>query len=751
MFKSDESLSIMVTFDREAVLPLVLHNRPSPLVLRRSGSSFKPSSVNLPLWAMARRSNVSIDIEAASVKAQLELLERREEEFEKLLHDMQRLKESLSAEKKTLIAKALALEAERHPIHWLPPELLAQIFLVFVDLIKSDDEGFQDDATAFHHPSVTISHVCQRWRNIALSIPSLWSCLAYHGAQWQEDMRPTFINRSGNTPLYIIYRARPETPILSEKRKVSLLFDDLNAHLERLQSIVLQCGNERSIEGVVRILNRPSYRFPHLRSLQLSIISPVVSFTSARSLLENNHPDTEPQASSTSDIPRWSNLTHLKLHEVPLFNLPTHFLANLSTLVLSFRPIKNGSRAIVNRYRLRMSSLCSFLEFAPNLEDLTLANTVPYFDTVLQGDGISNVSSVMKTRSRVLLCQLKRFDWTYPYAPDVQQILPFFDTPALEKIDLWVEVDRGDYIPRRPAALSTSPEFPIPGGQDFPLLRDLTLQCASEETTSTVLRKFTFPVLEKFELINTDMGARTGDQKLPPVPRLESIFRDPRLPHLTHLTLSHFDIPQELCRAEAMLGYMPALTSLSLDTCSGVSKLVLGLTAKVVGTLVHTPEGTKIRRNVKFCPRFEALSLWSCEDVEIDDLCALVIARNRQTDEEVDLDASDMPPNASIVNQSRNVVEKSPTAVVGRAIKPLRKSRLQRQNAGSGFDCSIATVTPSSSTSILSTIVAMVEASRPAIVAFIRIENCPSITQEEALRLKGFGVVDVVCNSELGE
>jgi hypothetical protein len=173
----------------------------------------------------------------------------------------------------------------------------------------------------------------------------------------------------------------------------------------------------------VRVLNGESSKSPRLRSLSLAIISIFASSTSARSLLENNRPGTDSKASLTSDIPSWSNLKHLKLNEVPLFSLQTHFVSNLTTLVLSFRPLKTGARAIISRYRLRMSSLCSFLEFAPHLEDLTLANTVPYFDTVLHGDVISTVSPNIKIRSRVLLRHLKIFYWTYPYTVDVQQFL----------------------------------------------------------------------------------------------------------------------------------------------------------------------------------------------------------------------------------------------------------------------------------------------------------------------------------------
>jgi hypothetical protein len=51
------------------------------------------------------------------------------------------------------------------------------------------------------------------------------------------------------------------------------------------------------------------------------------------------------------------------------------------------------------------------------------------------------------------------------------------------------------------------------------------------------------------------------------------------------------------------------------------------------------------------------------------------------------------------------------------------------------------------STNILSTIVAIQEASRPAIVSFIRMVDCPSITQEETSILKDLGVIDVVYSS----
>ena len=126
--------------------------------------------------------------------------------------------------------------------------------------------------------------------------------------------------------------------------------------------------------------------------------------------------------------------------------------------------------------------------------------------------------------------------------------------------------------------------------------------------------------------------------------------------------------------------------------------------------------------------------------MNIHDLRALVIARNRHVDEEVDRDLSDVPPKALGDNRSGKDMEKSPKTLVGRAIIPLRKSRFQHQIARPDFDTA-------QFPSMLSTIV-MGESARPALINFIRIENCPSITREETSTLKGLGVLDVVCSSE---
>lgn len=67
--------------------------------------------------------------------------------------------------------------ASRHPIHRLPVELLAHIFVL----------GAEEDL----HVPLSVSQVCRSWRQIALSTPSLWRriVLSPHEYMWRERIR----------------------------------------------------------------------------------------------------------------------------------------------------------------------------------------------------------------------------------------------------------------------------------------------------------------------------------------------------------------------------------------------------------------------------------------------------------------------------------------------------------------------------------------------------------------------------------
>ncbi|GLB41385.1 hypothetical protein LshimejAT787_0906000 [Lyophyllum shimeji] len=376
-------------------------------------------------------------------------------------------------------------------------------------------------------------------------------------------------------------------------------------------------------------------------------------------------------------------------------------------------------------YQLKMSTLCRFLALTPLLEDLTMSNTIPLFDTLLPDDNLGAQPGV-STRPRVQLPHLRRFEWSYPYPGEVHFFITFFDVPALEKMDIWVEE------PRR------STDWHISGHHNDLMsqasvrrdrtehcaLRDLSLQCDGENTFHA-LRKFDVPFLEQLEITNADRRAREGGKPFPALPRLESILRDPRLPHLTHLTLSHFDLTREPDRCAEFFGYLPALTSLSLDSCVGARKLLETFGEVASGPPWLLPGSTGRRRRIKVCPRLEAISLWSCYDVKVMDVCAVVMARS----------IPKQPDEGSRKAGTKHTVVKGAT----RKIRPLPKSRYQALEAEDRLSThGVGEELPNA--------VPLKDFNRPAKIMYVRIEDCPGISFSDTLVLKHLCVGDIVHN-----
>ena len=76
---------------------------------------------------MSRKTSEMIDKEIELLTAQLSVLQRREDDFARILEDMARLQSSIRAEREALVSKITDLESQKQPINWLPTELLIEI------------------------------------------------------------------------------------------------------------------------------------------------------------------------------------------------------------------------------------------------------------------------------------------------------------------------------------------------------------------------------------------------------------------------------------------------------------------------------------------------------------------------------------------------------------------------------------------------------------------------------------------------
>lgn len=108
------------------------------------------------------------------------------------------------------VANAYNLDTPSSPIETLPPEILSAVFWHTLPYRSSD---YID--VAWHSPnyyatantltsSLVVSHVCQKWRTIALGTPNLWSDIHIETGSLSSRIVPvlsTMTSRSGALPL----------------------------------------------------------------------------------------------------------------------------------------------------------------------------------------------------------------------------------------------------------------------------------------------------------------------------------------------------------------------------------------------------------------------------------------------------------------------------------------------------------------------------------------------------------------------
>ncbi|KAH9475775.1 hypothetical protein JR316_0011334 [Psilocybe cubensis] len=686
-----------------------------------------------------RRTRASIDAELELLEAQLQTLILRESDIQKVIDHAQRMKDALTLERLSTEKQKAELEAQKEPINWLPVELLIHIFSAYAVLGYSTDNP---------HPSVTVSHVCRKWRDIVLDAPDLWRRIVLRGFQRRAPFR-VYLERSMDSPLDIDYTTMPRISTSEERYQVMKLAEICNPHFRRVESLSIQVKNAIAFLPFILIIKDHVKMLPRLRHLNVAISAQDPSFHDISSLLDA---DRIALTNDTVFIPSSSNLRRLKIEKIPLFNFPASLIANLVSLEIVYSP-----RSTTNHYFVKMSSLCRFLTLTPRLEELVLANTVPYFDVYPSSEAPDVSARENKEEMQpVNLLHLKSIDWTFPFCGDIHRLLSLINAPGLERLDLWVnDPPRRLDIDYVRGYTYTSSSYSLRNTVTYPSLRDLSVQYAGEEASSLSLRNFSFPALEKLAFTNIDTAARRPGgymPSLPVFPRLESIFRDPRLPNLTHLTLSHFEIWTEVGRVEAMLGYMPLLTSLSLDACPGTCKLLNALQEQVVPATNRVQSARRgAVRGVKLCPRLEALSFWGCQDVDFATLLAVVYSRNRSAsgfaEETTHKDESATPNGATQAIVTRGLRDennggashRTEPAQMGRKIKPLRKLRRDPPELpGAPSAENVAAATRSMATVMIHA------ARRPAQIIYLRMTDCKLISEEEAIQFKSLGVVDVI-------
>ncbi|OJT04094.1 hypothetical protein TRAPUB_5246 [Trametes pubescens] len=227
----------------------------------------------------------------------------------------------------------------------LPEEIILEVLKNVVDR-RHGDVGHIVRAT----------HVCKRWRDIALNAPSLWTYFAID----RLDVTTTFLERSRSMPISV-FLTNPRHPM----HQISRL---LAPHLPRMRGIRVRCPPDQNIE---RFFGRLSSPAPMLLELLVekrskpNVEGPDMSLVSAARLFGGTFP--------------FPSLLKLCIRNVGIFPSTT-----IPCSLLTLDIVQTTSRGLPS-----LKHLVEFLGQCPLLERLRFAGGPRPQDTDLVDIGLS--------------------------------------------------------------------------------------------------------------------------------------------------------------------------------------------------------------------------------------------------------------------------------------------------------------------------------------------------------------------------
>ncbi|KAI5894692.1 uncharacterized protein SCHCODRAFT_02686258 [Schizophyllum commune H4-8] len=200
----------------------------------------------------------------------------------------------------SLRRSARILARSHCPIHWLPSELLSEIFLHFLELING---GF-----FFVNPiprlDTTITRVCRKWRNVAYGTPRLWRHLVPPKGGCDQYLR-RYIPLTGQCPLDV---SGFEAQLGADR-----LLRKLRPHSHRLRALILSgaCDQFRMPTPIAALNLEDAYLLMFAEG-PLDTITPL-AFLEDASRLSSLHMHLERVYTQVISLPPMKCLTELTL------------------------------------------------------------------------------------------------------------------------------------------------------------------------------------------------------------------------------------------------------------------------------------------------------------------------------------------------------------------------------------------------------------------------------------------------------
>jgi F-box-like len=575
---------------------------------------------------------------AVILAGRIDILQRRESQLRALI-------DAVTHEMHIVEAQRSQLEKDRIPFDWLPPELLTHIFV-----LATLDSLYPIQSPLDTTP-LSISHVCQRWRDIALSTPTLWRRIVLTPSDLSPlaSVRPStqiFLERSKGIPTEVfcavlsseINRKTPLIPrsisALRERDSYRIADSHIFHAFPPLRSLHIH-GHHDVIIDALAYLHSHSPGFPSLESLKLALVSATPRDSYNRLLL--NDPERAHRNPWHTD--RFPALLALTLHDIPLPSIALGQLPMLRDLTLALDSPLSGCLHL-----LRLSYFARLLACTPRVERLAFLRAGPVFslplDMSLQDlprweDDAAWRGDNSRALPPVPLEHLRDLEWTDVHPETLHLLLLHFPSPRLEVLDIaFASPSKCKKLAAllHPTFVHVGDSAAVQPVLDLSNLKILRANCSSGDVLRSPFLRLYFPALETLSLSNRKSSLhQAGPQclayddldQLPQLPRLESIFRDPRMPHLTHLLLSGFAISPE--QASLILGYMPCLQRLDCNFIHSVASLLSALATPAPAAVACSGSGSV---GVRVCPHLRHIHLWYCDGVESATLVRLIKLRN---------------------------------------------------------------------------------------------------------------------------
>ncbi|KAI0043904.1 hypothetical protein FA95DRAFT_1597698 [Auriscalpium vulgare] len=247
-------------------------------------------------------------------------------------------------------SETVDLDTSRTPVSLIPPELLSRVFhfLVSIDPPRRRTMSYMY-LTSFELGWIGVTHVCRRWRLVALDNPALWANIDFDmvSHHWLAE----FISRVGTHTLLDVAiggpaLARPQQEYLSLEERFLSSTDIIS----RIRSLAFNSSSRHQALFNRFLQIAASTRLTNMEELYLEHV--------------DHHP---------SYIVPTANIPHLKILRLRIVGLDWHSsrLSNLVDLLVRF-PVEDPH---MTRHT-SVSDVCDALAFMTRLERLTLGNVL---------------------------------------------------------------------------------------------------------------------------------------------------------------------------------------------------------------------------------------------------------------------------------------------------------------------------------------------------------------------------------------